>query len=101
LFDDERAILRPIFPFPRLSQGSRGKPQRATLEVTPRDGSLTLSDVREPILSLVCEPCGRRGRYGVDWLMAKANKEPVSPWAFWAYIAVYLATMACFDIRRS
>ena len=35
----------------------------------PRDGSFTLSDVREPTLSLVCEPCGRRGRYRVDWLM--------------------------------
>ena len=33
--------------------------------------------------------------------LVRANKEPVSPWAFWAYIAVYLATMACFDIRRS
>jgi hypothetical protein len=35
----------------------------------PRDGSFTLSDVREPTLSLVCEPCGRRGRYRVAWLM--------------------------------
>jgi hypothetical protein len=32
---------------------------------------------------------------------AKAHKEPVSPWAFWAYIAVCLATIACFVIRRS
>jgi hypothetical protein len=35
----------------------------------PRDGSLTLPDFREPTLSLACEPCGRRGRYRVDWLM--------------------------------
>jgi hypothetical protein len=28
----------------------------------PRDGSLTLSDVRGPTLSIVCEPCGGSGR---------------------------------------
>jgi hypothetical protein len=37
----------------------------------PRDGSLTLSDVRDPPLSIVCEPCGRRGRYRVDKLLAE------------------------------
>jgi hypothetical protein len=26
----------------------------------PRDGALTLSDVRGPTLTIVCEPCGRR-----------------------------------------
>jgi hypothetical protein len=35
----------------------------------PRDGSITLSDVREPTLSVVCGPCGRRGRYSVARLM--------------------------------
>ena len=35
----------------------------------PRDGALTLSDVRGPTLGIVCEPCGRRGRYGVAKLM--------------------------------
>ena len=30
-----------------------------------RNGSFTLSDVREPTLSLACEPCGQRGRYRV------------------------------------
>jgi hypothetical protein len=35
----------------------------------PRDGSITLSDLQEPHLRLVCEPCGRRGSYRVDWLM--------------------------------
>lgn len=34
----------------------------------PRDGSLTLSDVRGPTLSIVCEPCGRRGRFNVGRL---------------------------------
>ena len=31
----------------------------------PRDGALTLYDIRNPTLSIVCEPCGRHGRYGV------------------------------------
>ena len=35
----------------------------------PRDGGLTLSDVRSPTLSIVCEPCGRRGRYAVAGLL--------------------------------
>jgi hypothetical protein len=35
----------------------------------PRDGGLTLSDVRSPTLSIVCEPCGRRGRYAVARLL--------------------------------
>jgi len=29
----------------------------------PRDGSLTLSDIREPTLMIICERCGRYGRY--------------------------------------
>jgi hypothetical protein len=35
----------------------------------PRDGSLVLSDLRQPTLSIVCAPCGRRGRYSVAKLM--------------------------------
>ena len=35
----------------------------------PRDGALTLSDVRGPTLGIVCEPCGRRGRLSVAKLM--------------------------------
>jgi hypothetical protein len=37
----------------------------------PRDGSLILSDVREPTLAVVCEACGRRGRYRMERLMAE------------------------------
>jgi hypothetical protein len=37
----------------------------------PCDGSLTLSDVRGPTLTIVCAPCGRRGRYNVERLMAE------------------------------
>jgi hypothetical protein len=35
----------------------------------PKD-AVTLSDVREPTLTIVCQPCARRGRYNVDGLMA-------------------------------
>jgi hypothetical protein len=37
----------------------------------PRDGSLTLSDVRGPTLTIVCAACERRGRYYVERLMAE------------------------------
>jgi hypothetical protein len=35
----------------------------------PRD-ALTLADLRSPTLTIVCEPCGRRGRYNVQRLIA-------------------------------
>ena len=35
----------------------------------PRDGALTLSDVRGSSLSIVCEPCGQSGYYQPAWLM--------------------------------
>jgi hypothetical protein len=37
----------------------------------PRDGSLILSDVLGSTLSIVCEPCGRRGRLSVEKLVAE------------------------------
>jgi hypothetical protein len=37
----------------------------------PRDGALTLSDVRGPTLTIVCGPCARRGRYAVARLLEK------------------------------
>ena len=36
----------------------------------PKD-AFTLSDVREPTLTIVCQPCGRRGRYNVERLIEK------------------------------
>jgi hypothetical protein len=36
----------------------------------PKD-ALTLYDVSQPTLTIVCQPCGRRGRYNVDRLIAK------------------------------
>jgi hypothetical protein len=35
----------------------------------PRDGALILSDIRNSMLSIVCEPSGRRGAYNVARLM--------------------------------
>jgi hypothetical protein len=43
-----------------------------------RDGSLTLSDVRGPTLSVVCEPCGRRGRFNVERLMAEYGDDKLT-----------------------
>jgi hypothetical protein len=40
------------------------------MTAVPRDGSLTLSDIREPTLVIACERCGRRGRYNVARLIA-------------------------------
>lgn len=37
----------------------------------PRSGAITLSDVVEASLTIVCEPCKRRGSYGVRRLMTK------------------------------
>jgi hypothetical protein len=33
--------------------------------------AFTLSDVREPTLTIVCEQCSRRGQYNVERLVAK------------------------------
>jgi hypothetical protein len=41
----------------------------------PRDGALILSDLRRQTLSIVCEPCGRRGTYNV------ARRAPSAPYA--------------------
>ena len=39
------------------------------LQTTPRGGALTLSDVRGPTFGILCEPCGRPGRYNVAKLI--------------------------------
>jgi hypothetical protein len=38
------------------------------LPIMPRDGANLLSDVRVPVLTVVCEPCGRRERHDVERL---------------------------------
>ena len=35
----------------------------------PRDGSIVLSDLRSPTLTIVCAACGRRERYSVAKLI--------------------------------
>jgi hypothetical protein len=35
----------------------------------PRDGAIVLTDLPGPTLTIVCAPCGRRGRYGVARLI--------------------------------
>ena len=37
----------------------------------PRDGALILSDVRGSTLTIVCAPCGKRGRYSVANLIVQ------------------------------
>jgi uncharacterized protein YcgI (DUF1989 family) len=37
----------------------------------PRDGAIILTDLQAPFLHLVCEPCGRCGRYAVARLIAE------------------------------
>jgi ribosomal protein L37E len=36
----------------------------------PRDGSLTLSDIRTPTLEIACKRCGRYRRFNVKQLIA-------------------------------
>jgi hypothetical protein len=55
---------------PQLSEDEEPEFRQDVIAM-PRDGSLILSDVRGPTLSIVCEPCGRRGRYNVERLMAE------------------------------
>ena len=54
----------------------------------PQDGAQILSDVRQPVLTIVCEPCARRERhdverlarqYGWDAKLTKVTAEMVEP----------------------
>ena len=45
----------------------------------PRDGANILSDVRVPVLTVVCEPCGRRERYDVESLKRQYNGDMKMP----------------------
>jgi hypothetical protein len=44
----------------------------------PRDGAYTLFDVTQPTLTIVCDPCGRRGRYAVARLIEKHGDEKLT-----------------------
>src|SRR6516162_10364009 len=45
----------------------------------PRDGSLILSDICEPTLKMICERCGRHGRYSVARLIAAHGADAKLP----------------------
>jgi hypothetical protein len=59
----------------------------------PRDGSLTLSDLREPTLAIACERCGRHGRYNVGRLAAARGSD--------AKLTDLLVTLANCEKARS
>jgi hypothetical protein len=59
----------------------------------PRDGSLTLSDIREPTLAIGCERCGRHRRYNVARLIAAHGAD--------AKLTDLLVTLASCDKARS
>ena len=59
----------------------------------PRDGSLTLSDIREPTLAIGCEQCGRHGRYNVARLIVAHGAD--------AKLAVLLMTLANCEKARA
>ena len=74
----DRRVLRIFFgrgarsqrrPRPRPTDWGVGGQNLEVRKMMPRDGALTLSDVRQPTLSIVCEPCARRGAYKVARLM--------------------------------
>jgi hypothetical protein len=58
----------------------------------PRDGALTLDDVREPTIEIVCERCSRYGRFDVKRLIAAHGADAKLP---------YLATIANCEKARS
>jgi hypothetical protein len=59
----------------------------------PRDGSLTLSDVGEPMLTIACERCGWYGRYNIKRLIAAHGAD--------AKLTELLVTLANCEKARS
>jgi hypothetical protein len=45
----------------------------------PSRGIRTLSDIREPTVTIICEPCGRRVRYGVSRLIERHGEDVRMP----------------------
>jgi hypothetical protein len=45
----------------------------------PRSDVRTLSDIREPKVTVVCAPCGRRGRYAVSRLIERHGGDARMP----------------------
>jgi hypothetical protein len=70
----------------------------------PRDGAQILSEVRGPVLSVVCEPCGRRERYDVERLMRQPKLTDLLPALVMdcpkrGSVSVYDRCKAVFDWR--
>jgi hypothetical protein len=62
----------------------------------PRDGALTLSDVRGP-LAIVCEPCGGRGRDGVTRLAEQHADAKLTN----LLLMLYVGAGSCFSLRTA
>jgi hypothetical protein len=63
--------IAPLWRGIKLSFGVRGGSAAFSctlLAIMPRDGAQIISKVRVLVLSVVCEPCGRRERYDVERL---------------------------------
>jgi hypothetical protein len=82
-------LTRPISPAEASAQKSLARSVRAM----PRDGSMTLSDVRGPTLAIGCERCGRHGRYNVERLVAAHGAD--------AQLTELLVTLANCEKARS
>jgi hypothetical protein len=53
----------------------------------PRDGANILSNVRVPVLTVVCEPCGRHERYDVESLKRQHGGDVKMPGLLAALVA--------------
>lgn len=69
----------------------------------PRDGAVILADVRAPALSIVCERCGRYGRYGVQRLIAVHGADAKLPelWLRWRIARRRARPASTTDVRRA
>jgi hypothetical protein len=69
-----RLTSSPGFGFPGLTlrdtsvEREGACPGMYSPTIMPRDGANMLSDVRAPVPTVVCDPCGRRERYDVERL---------------------------------
>ena len=55
--------------------------------IMPRDGAQILSDIRVPVLTVVCEPCGRSERYDVESLKRQHGGDMKMPDLLGALVA--------------
>jgi hypothetical protein len=80
--------------FPRPSAAAVAS-SAEKLRSIPRETScpLTLTDIREPTLTIACERCGRHGRYNVKRLIAVHGAD--------AKLTELLVTLANCDKARS